>query len=123
MELEQLESEYEKRLEQLGHAVVAEFVEMARLGVDLDNDHFHPERPRRRSKSKSAEARAASEGPVDWADRVRRKLGCLKIEMIVEAARLGLDIESIAERTKVPAESVTEVLKIWQPGQSDDDPN
>ena len=49
-------------------------------------------------------------------DRVRRKLGCLKIATIVEAARLGLDIETIAERTKIPSESVTDVFRIWHPG-------
>ena len=102
MELEQLEHEYERWSEEFGRAIVTEFIEAVRLGLSLDNSFFHPEKPRARSKSQSPEARAANEGAVDWVDRVRRKLGCIKIDIIVDAARQGMATNEIAARAQDP---------------------
>jgi uncharacterized protein (DUF433 family) len=49
---------------------------------------------------------------------VRRKLGRIKVDIIVEAARLGMATNRIAERAKVPVEDVEEILRLWHSGPS-----
>ena len=115
MGIDDLERDYERWLDEFGRAIVAEFIACARMGISLDDKYFHPEQPRARSKSKSAAAREVNEGQVDWAGRVHRKLGVIKIELVLTAAAQGMTPEAIAERAKLPVEDVREIIRIWSP--------